>query len=461
MKLDLQEILSEASKQREEFESLLRELIEIPSVSSDPEHESDVHRSADRAAEIIRQFGGSSSIIHSQTNIPFVHGNFFSASSKHPTVSVYNHMDVIPASRETEPWDTEPFVFTKRGDSYFGRGTTDDKGPALTALFSARLAQKMGVPINIQLLWECEEEVGSPNFAEILRKAGKVVKTDSVVVSDTMWLSRKRPTITAGLRGFTGIRLLLETAATDQHSGDVGGAARNPLGELMKVVCEIYDPQTGHINIPGFYKDVIAPTKRELQDFMRSGFTSSWFKKTYKFKSMRSDDSLEIMKRIWAQPTFEIHGVTGGYNGPGLKSIVPPNAEVKASFRLAPGQDPQKVGRMVREFVRKKNPDVKTIIYTGSAAYITQTDGPLADAAKKSIQFAFGLKPVFVREGGSIGSVISMQQILKSPVMFLGLSLPEHGYHAPNENFDWHQASRGMAAFLYYFNELSKLRSTR
>ncbi len=456
-KLNLQDILSHASRERAEYEEYLREFVEIPTVSNNPERNQEVHRCACRAAELIRQFGGEASILHSQSGVPFVHGSF-SSDGKNPTVSVYNHLDVIPASKETEPWKTEPFVFTKNGDRYFGRGTTDDKGPALTALFSARMAQKMGVPINIQFLWECEEEVGSPHFEEILRKAGRKARTDSVVVSDTMWLSRKRPTITAGLRGFLGVRFVLETAATDQHSGDVGGAARNPLGELMGLVAEIYDPRSGNVHIPGFYKDVIAPTKSELQDFLDSGFTASWFKKTYRLKSMRVQDSLEIMKRIWSKPTFEIHGVTGGYNGPGLKSVVPPIAEVKASFRLAPGQNPQKIARLVREFVRKKNPDVKTHIHAGSAAYLTQTTSPLADAAKQAVRFAFGKEPVFVREGGSIGSVMSMQKILKCPVMFLGLSLPEHGYHAPNENFDWHQASRGMAAFLSYFNQLSTTR---
>ena len=162
--LNLREILAECAQQREEYETLLRELVEIPSISSDPEREPDVHRAAVRAAELIGKFGGTSSIIHSNTNVPFVHGSFFSSSKKHPIVSVYNHLDVIPASKETEPWKTEPFVFSKQGDRYFGRGTTDDKGPALVALFSARLAQKMGIPINIQLLWECEEEVGSPEF---------------------------------------------------------------------------------------------------------------------------------------------------------------------------------------------------------------------------------------------------------------------------------------------------------
>jgi acetylornithine deacetylase/succinyl-diaminopimelate desuccinylase-like protein len=456
--LNLQEILSEAYRARDEYENYLRDLVEIPTISNDPERKSDIERCASRAAELIRQFGGEASILHSQTGAPFVHGTFFSGRSQ-PTVSVYNHLDVIPASKETEPWKTEPFVFTKMDDQYFGRGTTDDKGPALTALFGARLARQFGIPINIQFLWECEEEIGSPHFEELLRKAGRNARTNSVVVSDTMWLSRKRPTITAGLRGFVGVRFTLETAGTDQHSGDVGGAARNPIGELMALICEIYDPHSGEIQIPGFYKDVISPTKSELKDFVDSGFTAAWFKKTYGLKSMRTDDSLEIMKRIWAKPTFEIHGVTGGYNGPGLKSIVPPSAEVKASFRLAPGQDAQKIAQLLREFVRKKNPDVKVHIHPGSAAFLTQKTSPVADAAKKAIVFAFGKEPVFVREGGSIGSVIAMQKILKCPVMFLGLSLPEHGYHAPNENFDWHQASRGMAAFLEYFNQLSALKS--
>jgi acetylornithine deacetylase/succinyl-diaminopimelate desuccinylase-like protein len=453
--LNLQEILSEAYRARSEYEDYLRELVEIPTVSNDPERQQEISRCASRAAELIRQFGGEASILHSQNGTPFVHG-IFSSDRKNPTVSVYNHLDVIPASKETEPWNTEPFVFTKKEDQYFGRGTTDDKGPALTALFSARMARKFEIPINIQFLWECEEEIGSRHFDEILRKAGKKARTDSVVISDTMWLSRKRPTLTAGLRGFVGFRFVLETAATDQHSGDVGGAARNPIGELMALVTEIYDPRSGEVRIPGFYKDVIAPTKSELKDFLDSGFTAAWFKKTYSLKSMRTNDSLEIMKRIWAKPTFEIHGVSGGYNGPGLKSIVPPSAEVKASCRLAPGQDAKKIAQLVRDFVRKKNPDVKIYVHPGSGAYLTQTTSPLADAAKKAVQFAFGKEPVFVREGGSIGSVISMQKILKCPVMFLGLSLPEHGYHAPNENFDWHQASRGMAAFLSYFNQLSK-----
>ncbi len=163
------------------------------------------------------------------------------------------------------------------------------------------------------------------------------------------------------------------------------------------------------------------------------------------------------MKRIWAMPTFEIHGVTGGYQGPGIKTIIPPRGAVKVSCRLVTRQDPKKIMKLIRDFVKDRNPDVKIAGEAAMLPYMGPTTGPLADAVKTAMKFAFGREPVFVREGGSIGAVVSMEKILRCPVMFLGLSLPEHGYHAPNENFDWQQASGGMVAFAKYFDELSTL----
>ena len=449
-------LLQEAEDQKEEYESVLRELVEMPTVSSDPERKETIRKCAFRASQLIQDAGGSSEVIESEEAHPLVYGTF-SSSKKHPTVTIYNHLDVIPASRETEPWETEPFTFTKKENRYFGRGTTDDKGPVLAAFFGARMARKHGIPINIRFLWECEEEIGSPNFEKLVRKAR--VRTDSVVISDTMWLSRTRPTITAGLRGFVGVSFLLSTGSSDQHSGDVGGVARNPLAELMQLVSEIHDAKSGRILIPHFYDDVVAPTRSEVADFRASGVTNKWFKKTYGYNSLRAKEPLEIMKRMWTMPTFEIHGVTGGYDGPGLKSIVPASGEVKASFRLAYGQNPARVMQLVRKFVQKRNRDVRLVFHPGCLPFLTKTSGLHADAARNAIRFAFGKKPAFVREGGSISGIPAMEKILKCPVMFLGLSLPEHGYHAPNENFDWHQASHGMAAFVAYFDAISRFGS--
>jgi len=453
MSADKKSLLAFAKNERDRFEATLRELVEIPTVSADPDRLPDIRRAADRAAELIREFGGEASILETDGN-PLIHG-CFNADPKAPTVTVYNHLDVQPASKATEPWKTEPFVFTKQGDRYFGRGTTDDKGPALSALWGIRAARNNGVRANIRVLWELEEEIGSPNFENGIKPHAKVLATDSIIVSDTIWVSRAQPACPAGLRGLQGFELVLETGETDQHSGTAGGVARNPIGELMKLVTEMYDATTGKVKIKGFYDDVVMPSKAEIAEFKRAGFSVKQFKKDHLYKKIRTEDPLEVMKRIWAMPTFEVHGVVGGYSGPGIKTIVPPRAAVKVSCRIVPDQDPKRILKLVRDFAKQRNADVKVVPEGAMYPYKAPTTGPLADAVRDAMKFAFGREPVFVREGGSIGAVVSMEKVLNCPVLFLGLSLPEHGYHAPNENFDWRQASGGMVAFAKYFENVA------
>ncbi|MFZ2490473.1 MAG: M20/M25/M40 family metallo-hydrolase [Thermoanaerobaculia bacterium] len=455
MNIEKKALTAWANKERANFETALKQLVEIPSVSADPEHKADVQRCAETAVQFIREAGGEATILKTDGH-PMVHGRF-KHSSKAPTVTIYNHLDVQPASRETEPWDTDPFVFTKKGDRYFGRGTTDDKGPALSVLWGIKAAREAGVPINMNLLWEFEEEIGSPSFESAITKHAKKLATDHLLVSDTIWVSRSTPACPAGLRGLQGFTFSLTTGTTDQHSGVTGGAARNPIGELMQLVSAMYDARTGRIKIKGFYDDVEMPSKEELKDFANSGFTVKQFKKDHLFKSIRSENALDVMKRIWALPTCEVHGLVGGYTGPGIKTIIPPSAEVKVSFRLVPNQDPKRVQKLVKAFVKQHNPDVKIEIENNMFPYKAPTTGPSADAIRDAMKFSWGKEPVFVREGGSIGAVTSMEKVLQVPVMFLGLSLPEHGYHAPNENYDWQQASGGIVAFVKYFDNLSKM----
>lgn len=446
-----------ANKHRQSFEELLKTYVEIPTISNDPTKKAYIRDLAKIASDTILEFGGQPSTIDTgDAGNPIVCGQWGDDPAL-PTVTVYNHLDVQPASKETEPWETEPFTFTVKGDKYFGRGTTDDKGPALSALFGIKAAREAGVPVNLRVLWEFEEEIGSPNFEKGIKENRDALKTDSVIVSDTIWIARGKPAAPAGLRGLQGFLFTLETGTTDQHSGVCGGAARNPIAELMQLVAECFDARTGKVKIPGFYEDVVAPTKKELEDFKKSGFTVAGFKKDHLFKSLRTNDPLDLMKRIWAQPTFEIHGVVGGYTGPGLKTVIPPRAEVKVSCRLVPNQDPEKICKAIEKFVKSKNPDVKVQRANRLGPYKGLTTGPLADAVRRSMKFAFGKEPVFVREGGSIGAVITMEQVLEAPVLFLGLSLPEHGYHAPNENYDWEQASGGIVAFARYFAEVARL----
>jgi len=439
---------------RNEFEQMLGEIVEIPTVSMDPSYKNDIERGADLAVEFLKKFGFEAKKCTTPGN-PVVFGSYVT-DPKNPTVAIYNHLDVQPAGGPE--WIREPFKFTKENGKYYGRGTTDDKGPALTALFAARFAVENGIPINIKFIWEFEEENGSPNFKDFIKNYKSELKTNSVLVSDTLWISSDKPAIPYGLRGLQGARLVLETGTKDVHSGTTGGWARNPIGELCQLISQLYDAKTGKVKIPGFYKDVKKLSDKELKNFLSSGFDVKKRMEVFGFKSVRTKDKAEVLRRIWAEPTFEVHGIVGGYTGPGIKTIVPPRAEAKISMRLVPNQTPKKAFKLLKDYVKKLNPDVEVKPENELEPYLGEFEGPYASAAVKAIEYAFGVKPAFIREGGSIGAVVTMQKLLKVPIVMIGLSLPEHGYHEPNENFDWKQASGGMKAFVRYFYEISQIK---
>ena len=260
-----------------------------------------------------------------------------------------------------------------------------------------------------------------------------------------------------GLRGLQSATLRLETGSKDVHSGLTGGAARNPLTELAALACDCYDVRSGKVKIPGFYDDVVKASKAEIDSFLASGWSPTAFKAAHGLKRLRSADKRVLIENIWARPTFEVHGLVGGYTGPGVKTAIAPRAELKISMRLVPNQKPAKVYGLFRDFVRSKNPDVVVTPDSALAPYLGEFTGPYAEAAKAAMSFGFGKKPALTREGGSIGAVVTMRDHLKAPIMFLGLSLPEHGYHAPNENFDRAQAGGGMQDFVSYFDQVSRL----
>jgi acetylornithine deacetylase/succinyl-diaminopimelate desuccinylase-like protein len=438
---------------RSRFEDLLGQMVEIPSISMDPARAEDMRRMATVAVQVLGDFGAESQIVETG-GYPIVSGGW-TTGAQHPTVTIYNHIDVQPA-QEPE-WKQAPFAFKKENGLYRGRGATDDKGPALAALLGARFAIDQGVPINIRFLWELEEEIGSPNFASGLKNRAAISRPDSVVVSDTIWIAKGRPAMPYGLRGLLGVRLTLRTGSKDAHSGVTGGAARNPLAELIEVAQACVNAKTGEVKIPGFYKDVVKPTKAEIKSFLKSGFDVKRFKATYGFQSLRTNDPAEVMRRIWAAPTFEIHGLTGGYDGPGVKTVVPGSGELKVSMRLVPEQTPEKAFALLKKHVAQVNPNVKVEREGMLQPFQGLFEGPYVEAVKRAAKAGFGKEPAFIREGGSIGAVVTMQKAWKVPILFLGLSLPEHGYHAPNEYFDWGQASGGMKAFAHYFAELARM----
>ena len=441
------------SESRPAFEDILGQMVEVPSISMDSSRKNDIRRMADLAAQYLTGIGAQAQVVETG-GCPLVSGGW-TTGTNYPTVTIYNHLDVQPA-QEPE-WRHPPFAFGNKHGIYQGRGATDDKGPALTALYGARYAIEQGVPINIRFLWELEEEIGSPHFCTGLRDRSAVPRPDSVVVSDTIWISKGKPAVPSGLRGLLGARLTLRTGEKDAHSGVTGGAARNPLAELMEVANTCLDAKTGRVKIPGFYDDVVELTKEEIKSFLKSGFQVKRFKDAYGFRSLRADNPVEVMRRIWASPTFEIHGLTGGYQGEGIKTVVPGHAELKVSMRLVPDQMPERIFAKLKNHVAKVNPSVKVEREGMLHPFKGSFTGSYVECVKRALKAGFGRDPAFVREGGSIGAVVTMQTTWKVPILFMGLSLPEHGYHAPNEYYDWGQASGGMKAFAQYFSELAMM----
>src|SRR4026207_2154303 len=297
---------------RKRFEDLLGQMVNIPSISMDPAKANDMRRMATLARQVLSDAGAEAQTAETGGS-PFVSAGWM-PGAHYPTVTVYNHIDVQPA-QEPE-WQRDPFVFQNEGGIYRGRGANDHKGPALSVLFGARFAIDQGVPINIRFLWELEEEIGSPHFGVGLKQRAEVPCPDSVVVSDTIWIAKGQPAMPYGLRGLIGARLSLRTGSKDAHSGVTGGAARNPLAELMEVAQACVNAKTGEVKIPGFYKDVVKPTKEEIESFLKSGFQVKRFKEAYGLHSLRTNDPAEVMRRIWAAPTVEIHGLDGGCHGP-------------------------------------------------------------------------------------------------------------------------------------------------
>ncbi len=432
------------------FRERLKTLVEHRTVSPGKTGDEAIVAGARAACEIMADAGADARLVECD-GTPSVLGAF-----RHPqaraTVVVYNHLDVQPADAANWTQD-DPFAFQvedhpTRERLYRGRGATDDKGPALCALRAAQYVREHDVPIDVVLLWETEEEIGSPNFGQVVERARDDLRCDGVIVSDTIWPSDRQPVISTALRGTLQVILRLQTGHKDVHSGLTGGVARNPVRELARLATAIDDAS--------FWKeDVEPPSQAEIEGYVRSGFDPAYFKRAHALDKLTTEIPLEMLIRLWARPTWEIHGIAGGYQGPGVKTAVPPWAELKASFRLVPNQDPHEIGRRLQAFVAQVNPDVEVDLEGYLGPYRGPTEGPVHDAIAAGMTQAFGTAPVMVREGGSIGAAPILADVLGVGVHFLPLSLPEHGYHAPNEYFDWKQARGGIEAFARAFMALA------
>lgn len=440
--------------QKETFIAHFKEMVECPSVSNSTAHKPFIRKTAQIAKKVLEFYGATAEIIETKGN-PVVLGRL-QTSPTAPWVGIYNHIDVQPAEKGQNGWTMDPFVFTEKNGRYYSRGTTDDKGPALTALWAASMLQKFNIHLNVEFIWELEEEIGSPNFEEFVLKVKDKIHSKVIVISDTIWISNEKPATSAGLRGLLGMLWTLQTGKKDVHSGLCGGIARNPVTELCALVSKCVDAKTGNLLIPGIEKTFSPPSKEEIGHYLSSGFSVDYFKSAHGLQKLRSEDPQTVMANIWGKPTFEVHGIAGGYQGEGIKTVVPPYAQAKVSLRLVPPQTTQGVFEIVKTFVQKENPDVMVEMESALEPYSTKLSDPILPLIFDAYEFGFGARPAVVREGGSIGAVVTMNNIWKTPVFFMGLSLPEDGYHGPDESFAWKQIEGGVKSFVKFFELFSK-----
>jgi acetylornithine deacetylase/succinyl-diaminopimelate desuccinylase-like protein len=448
-------IVEKINASKDDLIQRYKAMVELPTISSDPTCDQAIQDNAKLAASYIEAIGGQAKIFETDGQ-PVVWGRIENNPDA-PTVAIYNHLDVQPAEKGKAGWTREPFVFTEENGTFFSRGTTDDKGPAMTALWGAKLAKELGIDTNVEFIWEFEEEIGSPHFQQFIDQVKTVSQAQSIIVSDTVWLTPDQPSMTLSMRGLLTFEVSLKTGQKDLHSGLCGGAVRSPIVELCDMVSKCIDPKTGDLTIEGIENTWEPPSDALLDQFEQTGFSIEYFKNAHKADKLRFDTVREITAAIWAKPTFEVHGITGGYQGPGIKTIVPNEATAKISMRLVPGQDPEEVFALTQKYILSILPDAKIEMTEGILKPCkAPTDTPQNAKIQEAIEFGFGKKPVFAAEGGSIGAIVPMSEGLNVPVYFMGLSLPEDSYHGPDESFQWRQIEGGIQAYVKYFELLSQ-----
>jgi acetylornithine deacetylase/succinyl-diaminopimelate desuccinylase-like protein len=435
----------------------LKELLRIPSVSTDPARKPDMARCADLVARRLTAAGLDTKVLPTKGH-PAVYGERLPHPRK-PTVLVYGHYDVQPPE-PLELWRHGPFEPTMEGEYLVARGATDDKGQfsALVKGLEASRKARGEFPVNVKVLIEGEEEIGSPNLVPFVREEKKRLACDVVVIADSSQFAKNVPAITYGLKGLVYLELTVRGAKKDLHSGSFGGSVANPANVLSRMIAACQGP-FGKVAIPGFYDDVRALEPWEREAFRKLPFDEAAFQKEVGAPKLFGEDGFTTLERKWARPTFDVNGLVSGFTGEGAKTVLPCVARGKFSMRLVPDQDPEKISRLAREFLQSIAPDtveIEIVDHHGARPVLLERDGKAVQAAVRAYTAGFGREPVFIREGGSIPVVNTFKAELGAESILLGLGLPDDDAHAPNEKFRVEDYYRGMVTMAAFLDEYAK-----
>ncbi len=435
----------------------LREWIAIPSISTDPQHRSDVRRCCERVVAHMRAIGLTAEVLETDGN-PIAYGEWSGAPGK-PTALIYGHYDVQPVD-PIALWVTPPFEATVRDGKLFGRGAVDDKGQVLMhlAAIEAHLRVRGRLPINLKIVVEGEEEIGSPNFDAAVERYHARFGADVVIVSDTAVYSEDIPALTTSLRGLVTWEIAVSGPTSDLHSGYFGGVVRNPIEALAQILAALKD-ERGRVRVPGFYDGVAELPPAVTAELRALPYDEAREAAALGVDALTGGECERLpLERMWYRPTLECNGIWGGYQGPGSKTIVPSWARAKLSARLVGAQDPARVRELVAAYVREIAPaGVRVAIESDGAVrpIVVARDHPAVAAAVRAMTAGFGKAPVFIGTGGSIGPVATFDRVLGLPQILIGVGLPDDAIHAPNEKFDLAQFYGGIVTMTALYDELA------
>lgn len=455
--MDLDLALQHAREQRPRSQDDLLELIRMPSISALTEHRADCRHAAEWIADRLRQAGMAVDVVDVlEHGNPVVVAEWLGAGPERPTLAIYGHYDVQPADPLDE-WVSPPFEPTVRDGVLYARGADDNKGQLMCGLRAAELAfEAGGPPVNLRFLIEGEEEVAGESLAQYLHREAAQIPTDYVFIADGQFVAPGLPNLLTGLRGLVYAEIEAAGAAVDLHSGIYGGVAPNPLNTLAHVICALKD-RVGHIQVPGFYDDVIPPSDEELAGWRQLPITEEEQKQAMRVKALEGEPDYSPVERKWARPTLDVHGIAGGFQGEGQKTVIPARATAKISMRLVPDQDPERIFETFVGFVEAQaTPGITLTVRKLSIGrpVRTGTDHPGVAAARAAFKAAFGAEPVLTREGGSIPVTSEFQQALGSHLLVTGFGLPGDALHSPNEHYALDQYFRGIEMVLHLMHHL-------
>ncbi len=448
-------VLARLLSQQDDHLDELIELLRFPSVSADSTRKADLHACAEHLRQELKLSGFKDVILHRTAGHPVLTASWKGRPGA-PTVLVYGHYDVQPED-PLDLWESPPFEPELRDGRIYARGSMDDKGQLYTHVKALQAMIALdALPVNVVLLFEGEEEIGSPSLRPFLQEHKELLNSDCAVISDTNMFMKGLPSITYGLKGLCYIELDVTGPAMDLHSGSYGGPVVNPVNALCELLASLYD-ENGKVAVKGFYDAVVDLTPQEREAFAALPFDEAAFRADLKVAGLRPEPGYTALEHLWARPTCDVNGMHGGFIGEGAKTVLPSRANAKLSCRLVPDQDPEKIADLLEAHLRERVPvgiELKVTRHHNGRPVIVPMDHAVIQAGMEALEKAFGVKPVYQREGGSIPIVDDFKDVLGVDTLLMGFGLPEGRCHSPNENMELENFFGGIRAAAWFYHLL-------